>query len=53
VTTTTVDFFDPALFAGGPPHDLFRRLRSEQPVCFLPEPAGPGFWGVFAYDDVV
>ncbi len=53
MTTTTVDFFDPALFAGGPPHDLFRRLRSEQPVCFLPEPAGPGFWGVFAYDDVV
>jgi cholest-4-en-3-one 26-monooxygenase len=53
VTTTTVDFFDPALFANGPPHDLFRRLRSEQPVCFLPEPAGPGFWGVFAYDDVV
>jgi cholest-4-en-3-one 26-monooxygenase len=53
VTVTTVDFFDPALFAAGPPHDLFRRLRSEQPVCFLPEPAGPGFWGVFAYDDVV
>ena len=53
MTTTTIDFFDPALFAGGPPHDLFRRLRSEQPVCFLPEPAGPGFWGVFAYSDVV
>jgi cholest-4-en-3-one 26-monooxygenase len=53
VTTTTIDFFAPALFAGGPPHELFRRLRSEQPVCFLPEPAGPGFWGVFAYDDVV
>jgi cholest-4-en-3-one 26-monooxygenase len=53
VTTTTIDFFDPPLFAGGPPHDLFRRLRSEQPVCFLPEPAGPGFWGVFAYSDVV
>ncbi len=53
MTTATVDFFDPAMFAGGPPHDLFRRLRAEQPVCFLSEPAGPGFWGVFAYDDVV
>jgi cholest-4-en-3-one 26-monooxygenase len=53
VTTATIDFFDPAMFAGGPPHDLFRRLRAEQPVCFLPEPAGPGFWGVFTYDDVV
>jgi cholest-4-en-3-one 26-monooxygenase len=53
VTTATVDFFAPGLFADGPPHDLFRLLRSEQPVCFLPEPSGPGFWGVFAYDDVV
>lgn len=53
MTNAVVDLFDPALYADGPPHDLFRRLRSERPVCFLPEPAGPGFWGVFAYDDVV
>ena len=30
-----------ALFADGPPHDEFRRLRDEAPVCFLPEPDGP------------
>jgi cytochrome P450 len=46
------DLFDLSLFADGPPHDEFRRLRAESPVCFLPEPAGPGFWGVFGYDDV-
>jgi cytochrome P450 len=44
---------DPAVFAGGPPHDLFRRFREESPVCFLPEADGPGFWGVFGYDDVL
>jgi cholest-4-en-3-one 26-monooxygenase len=53
VTTTALDLFDLARFSDGPPHDLFRRLRSEEPVCFLPEPDGPGYWGVFAYDDVV
>jgi len=46
------DLFDLSLFADGPPHELFRRLRAESPVCFLPEPDGPGFWGVFTYDDL-
>jgi cytochrome P450 len=50
---TSIDLCDPATFAAGPPHDLFRRLREEAPVCFLPERSGPGFWGVFAYDEVV
>jgi cholest-4-en-3-one 26-monooxygenase len=53
VTTATVDLFDLDLFADGPPHETFRRLRVERPVCFLPEPSGPGYWGVFGYDDVV
>lgn len=53
MTTTTVDLFDLDRFADGPPHEVFRRLRAEQPVCFLPEPGGPGYWGVFGYDDVV
>jgi cholest-4-en-3-one 26-monooxygenase len=53
VSTATVDLFDLDQFRDGPPHHLFRRLRAEQPVCFLPEPDGPGYWGVFDYDDVV
>jgi len=46
------DLFDLSLFADGPPHDIFRRLRAEAPVCFLPEPEGPGYWGVFTYDEL-
>jgi cholest-4-en-3-one 26-monooxygenase len=52
-TTATPDLFDLGLFADGPPHDVFRRLRAESPVCFLPEPDGPGYWGVFSYEHVV
>ena len=48
-----VDLFDLSLFEDGPPHDLFRRLRDEAPVCFLPEEGGPGYWGVFRHADVV
>jgi len=51
-TASAPDLFDLALFADGPPHDVFRRLRAETPVCFLPEPDGPGYWGVFGYADV-
>ncbi|MFO7589573.1 MAG: cytochrome P450 [Acidimicrobiia bacterium] len=49
----TVDLFDLSRFADGPPHEEFRRLRDEAPVCFLPEPDGPGYWGVFRHADVV
>jgi cholest-4-en-3-one 26-monooxygenase len=38
---------------GGPPYEIFREFREQEPVAFLPEPDGPGFWGVFRYDDVV
>ena len=51
-TASGPDLFDLGLFADGPPHDVFRRLRHESPVCFLPEPDGPGYWGVFGYEDV-
>ncbi|MEX0666550.1 MAG: cytochrome P450 [Acidimicrobiia bacterium] len=46
------DLFDLSLFESGPPHEVFRRLREESPVCFLPEPDGPGYWAVTGYDDV-
>jgi len=54
MSSATFDLCDWGQFAAGPPHDVFRRLREEQPVAFLPEPdGGPGFWGVFGYADVV
>jgi cholest-4-en-3-one 26-monooxygenase len=53
VKTAEIDLFDPEAFADGPPHELFRQLREEAPVCFLPEPDGPGYWAVTRYADVV
>jgi cytochrome P450 len=56
--TTAVDVFDPRVFAGGIPHEAFRRLRDEEPVAWQPEhavgewPAGPGYWAVTRYADV-
>jgi cytochrome P450 len=53
------DVFDPRVYAGGIPHDTFRRMRDEAPVCWQDEhavgswPAGPGFWAVTRYADVV
>jgi cytochrome P450 len=51
--TADVDLFDLEHFADGPPHDVFRHLREEVPVCFLPEPDGPGYWAITRYADVV
>jgi cytochrome P450 len=40
----------------GPPHELFKRMRSECPVHWTPEvtefPAARGFWSVTTADDV-
>jgi len=34
-------------------HDIFTRMRSEDPVAWCPEPwGGPGFWSVTKYDDI-
>jgi cytochrome P450 len=55
---TSPDVFDPRVFAGGLPHEEFRRLRDEEPVSWQPEhevlgwPAGPGYWAVTRYADV-
>jgi cytochrome P450 len=48
---------DPALWAGGPPHETFRRLRAECPVHWssrIPRyPEEEGFWSVTRADDVL
>lgn len=34
-------------------HDIFSRLRREDPVAWTPEPfGGPGFWSITKYDDI-
>jgi linalool 8-monooxygenase len=41
---SSLDLTDLALFADGPPHELFARLRSECPVHWNNTADGPGFW---------
>lgn len=48
-----VDLKDPDLYLGGPPHDLFARLRAEDPVHWNPESDGRGFWAITKYEDIV
>ncbi|MDH3644380.1 MAG: cytochrome P450, partial [Gammaproteobacteria bacterium] len=41
-------FQDPAIA-----HDIFSRMRAEEPVAFCPEPwGGKGFWSITKYDDI-
>jgi len=53
VQANEIDVYDLDTYVKGIPHDLFRRLRAEDPVHFNPEPGGPGFWAVTKYADVV
>src|SRR5262245_45429227 len=47
-----VDLADPDTYADGLPHKAFHRLRTEAPVSWQPERAGPGFWAVVRHADV-
>lgn len=53
------DVFDPRQYGRGIPHDRYRHLRDHHPVAWQEEPevlgwpAGPGFWAVTRYGDVV
>jgi cytochrome P450 len=49
-----VDLNDSRLFDGGPPHDLFARLRAEPGLHWSPPgPDVPGFHCVTRYEDIV
>ncbi len=53
-----VDFSDMSLFADGPPHALFDRLRREAPVSWSDAPAawpageGAGYWNLVRAKDI-
>ena len=51
--TAAVDIYSPDLYAQGPPHELFARLRRERPVCWQEVPGEPGYWAVLRHADVV
>jgi cytochrome P450 len=44
---------DAASYADGPPHALFARMRAAAPLCWHPEPNGPGFWAITKHADVL
>jgi cytochrome P450 len=53
-----VDLGNPDAYAEGVPYDVFARLRSEDPVTWIPEPpyegfdGGPGFWAITRHADI-
>jgi cytochrome P450 len=51
--TAAFDLYDPDTYVAGPPHELFARLRSEQPVVWQDMPDEPGYWAVLRHADVV
>lgn len=53
VMTTDLRLADPGTFVNGPPHELFKRLRTEAPVYWEPLPEGGGFWALTKYHDLI
>ena len=54
VTLEDLDLNDARLFAEGPPHELFARMRAEAPVLWNRPTAGnDGFWSLTGFDDAV
>ncbi|MBM3668991.1 MAG: cytochrome P450 [Actinobacteria bacterium] len=49
---TAVDITDPSTYARGIPHDVFRRMRDNEPVASLTYEGRP-FWSVTRYEDLV
>ena len=46
------DLKDPDLYLREEHHDVFRRLRAEEPVYWNPEADSTGFWAITRYDDI-
>ena len=46
------DLKNPDLYLDPGFHEVFRRLRQEEPVYWNPEAEGAGFWAITRYDDI-
>jgi linalool 8-monooxygenase len=53
MNTGEIDLKNPDLYVAGVPHEIFTRLRHEDPVHWNPEAEGRGFWCITKYDDIV
>lgn len=47
------DLHRPETYVDGPPHELFARLRKDEPVVFQEMHGEPGYWAVLRHADVV
>ena len=50
---STIDLLDFDRFQRGEHHEMFRRLRAENPVSWHENPDGKGFWNFVKHADVV
>jgi cytochrome P450 len=48
-----LDITDPDVYRSGVPHATFQRLRDEDPVAWIEEADGRGFWAITRYRDIV
>ena len=53
VQQAKVDFYNAETFDDGPPFDIFKELRENDPVYWNSQKEGTGFWVITRYDDVV
>jgi linalool 8-monooxygenase len=53
MSTHRPDLKDPDLYQDRAPHDVFARLRREEPVYWNPETDGAGFWALTRHADIV
>jgi cytochrome P450 len=51
-SATEIDLMDLDPFVGGGEHELFARLREEDPLHWNEEADGPGFWSLTRYEDI-
>ncbi|BBF71651.1 cytochrome P450 [Sphingomonas bisphenolicum] len=51
--TTGPDLKNPDLYLDRAPHEVFARLRRDQPVYWNPEADSSGFWALTRYADIV
>ncbi|OCB22535.1 cytochrome P450 [Mycobacterium intracellulare] len=47
-----IDLQDPTLFREGPPYEVFRSLRENDPVHWQEEVRGAGYWALTRYADI-
>jgi cholest-4-en-3-one 26-monooxygenase len=53
MTTSTIDLLDLDRFQRLEHHEMFKRLRAENPVSWHEYPGGTGFWNVVQHEDVL